>query len=77
MWEKHLCQWIRGETWEKERDDTNSRKLGTLAQAAFQGGYLANSCAWQTVVVTPKGGKQVLQSNFSSIGPVEGHHWYH
>ena len=52
-------------------------KVGHAGAGSVPRGVPCEFLCMADVVVTPKGGKQVLQSNFSSIGPVEGHHWYH
>ena len=43
-------------TREEYRDPGKWNKVVAIIQAAFRGGELAASCAWQMVVMTPKEG---------------------
>ena len=52
---------------EENPDPGNWDKVITIIQADYRGGEPAEPCAWQTVVITPKGGG----TNFRGIGLVE------
>ena len=64
---EHLRMWICAEIREEDPNLGNWEKVVSIIQATFRGGELAASCAWQTVVMTPKG----EGTNFRGIGIVE------
>ena len=53
---KHLRMWHHAENQEENPDLGNWEKVVAIIQAALRVGELTVSCAWQTLVMTPKGG---------------------
>ena len=64
---EHLSVWLCAATWEEQPDPGNWEKFISIIQAAFRVGELVVPCAWQTVVIIPKGGG----TDFRGIGLVE------
>ena len=64
---KHLRMWLCNATQEEDPDPENWEKVVAIIQEKLMGGELAASCAWQTVVMIPKG----EGTNFRGIGLVE------
>ena len=64
---KHLSLWICAAKQEEYPNPGNWEKFVDIIQADFSGGELALQCAWQTVVMIPKG----VSTNFMGVGLVE------
>ena len=67
MRSKHFRMWHCATKWEKNPDPGNWEKVIAIIQTTFRGGEIAALCAFQMVVMIPKGG----DTNFRVIGLVE------
>ena len=67
MRSENLRMWLCAETQEKDPKPINWEKVVAIIQADFREGELMESCAWQTVVMIPKG----VGTDFRGIGLVE------
>ena len=67
MRSKHFRMWNCATKWEKNPDPGNWEKVIAIIQTTFRGGEIAALCAFQMVVMIPKGG----DTNFRVIGLVE------
>ena len=63
---EHLKMWLLLAIQEEDSSTGNWEKVFVIIQATWRGGEFAASCAWQTVVMIPKGGS----TDFRGIGLV-------
>ena len=67
MRDENLKMWLCAATREELPDLRNWENVVAIIQATVRGGELASLCAWQTVVMIPKG----VGTNFRGIFLVE------